>query len=289
MAKRSNRASSKRKRRPRIGLSRRNVTGRQYSLEWQAEAVNAISPDAIRAETITITGHDGDEIEAYRAMPLAQGSRGGIVWIHHMPGYDRETKEFVRRLAVNGYHTVAPNLYSREAPGAAPDDAAAAARAAGGVPDERLVGDVAGAVEHLRSLPGANGKFGVIGHCSGGRHAYLAACSLQFDAAVDCYGAFIVEDPPEGMPKAMTPILHLAANLSCPLLGLFGVEDKFPTPAGVATLDAELTRLSKPHEFHSYDGAGHAFFSVDRPVYRVEAAVDGWRRIDDFFATHLKG
>ena len=289
MAKRSNRASSKRKRRPRIGLSRRNVTGRQYSLEWQAEAVNAISPDAIRAETITITGHDGDEIEAYRAMPLAQGSRGGIVWIHHMPGYDRETKEFVRRLAVNGYHTVAPNLYSREAPGAAPDDAAAAARAAGGVPDERLVGDVAGAVEHLRSLPGANGKFGVIGHCSGGRHAYLAACSLQFDAAVDCYGAFIVEDPPEGMPKAMKPILHLAANLSSPLLGLFGVEDKFPTPAAVATLDAELTKLNKPHEFHSYDGAGHAFFSVDRPVYRVEAAVDGWRRIDDFFATHLKG
>jgi len=251
--------------------------------------VNAISPDAIRAETITITGHGGDEIEAYRAMPLAQGSRGGIVWIHHMPGYDRETKEFVRRLAVNGYHTVAPNLYSREAPGAAPDDAAAAARAAGGVPDERLVGDVAGAVEHLRSLPGANGKFGVIGHCSGGRHAYLAACSLQFDAAVDCYGAFIVEDPPEGMPKAMKPILHLAANLSSPLLGLFGVEDKFPTPAAVATLDAELTKLNKPHEFHSYDGAGHAFFSVDRPVYRVEAAVDGWRRIDDFFATHLKG
>jgi len=289
MAKRSNRASSKRKRRPRIGLSRRNVTGRQYSLEWQAEAVNAISPDAIRAETITITGQGGDEIEAYRAMPLAQGSRGGIVWIHHMPGYDRETKEFVRRLAVNGYHTVAPNLYSREAPGAAPDDAAAAARAAGGVPDERLVGDVAGAVEHLRSLPGANGKFGVIGHCSGGRHAYLAACSLQFDAAVDCYGAFIVEDPPEGMPKAMKPILHLAANLSSPLLGLFGVEDKFPTPAAVATLDAELTKLNKPHEFHSYDGAGHAFFSVDRPVYRVEAAVDGWRRIDDFFATHLKG
>ena len=53
--------------------------------------------------------------------------------------------------------------------------------------------------------------------------------------------------------------------------------------------DAELTRLGKPHEFHSYDGAGHSFFSVDRPAYRVDAAVDGWRRIDAFFATHLKG
>ena len=251
--------------------------------------MNAPSPDAIRAETITITGHNGDEIEAYRAMSLGGAARGGIVWIHHMPGYDRETKEFVRRLAVNGYHAVAPNLYSREAPGAAPDDAAAAVRAAGGVPDERLVGDVAGAVEHLRGLPGANGKFGVIGHCSGGRHAYLAACSLQLDAAVDCYGAFIVEDPPEGMPKAMKPILDLAPNLSCPLLGIFGADDRFPAPPAVAKLDAELTGLHKPHEFHSYDGAGHSFFSVDRPAYRPEAAVEGWQRIDEFFATQLKG
>jgi carboxymethylenebutenolidase len=251
--------------------------------------VNALSPDAIRAETITIIGHGGDEIEAYRAMPLTEKSRGGVVWIHHMPGYDRETKEFVRRLAVSGYHTVAPNLYSREAPGAAPDDAAAAVRAAGGVPDNRLVGDVAGAVDYLGSLPGTNGKFGVIGHCSGGRHAFLAACSLPFDAAVDCYGAFIVEDPPEGIPRAMQPILGLAPKLSCPLLGLFGVDDRFPAPPAVATLDAELTKLDKAHEFTSYDGAGHSFFSVDRQAYRDEAAVDGWRRIDEFFGTHLKG
>lgn len=250
--------------------------------------MNFYSPEAVRAESITITGDGGDQIEAYRATPLAEGSRGGVVWIHHMPGYDRETKEFVRRLAVNGYDAVAPNLYSREAPGAAPDDAAATVRAAGGVPDERLIGDVAGAVEHLRSLPGANGKFGVIGHCSGGRHAFLAACSLRLDAAVDCYGAFVVENPPEGVFKSK-PILDLAPDLTCPLLGLFGVEDRFPAPAAVATLDAELTRLGKAHEFHTYEGAGHAFFSVDRPSYRVEAAVDGWRRIDEFFATHLKG
>lgn len=131
-----------------------------------------ISPDAIRAETIT--GHGGDEIEAYRAVALAPGSRGSVVWLHHMPGYDRENKEFVRRLAVAGYHPVCPNLYSREAPGADPDDAAATVRAAGGVPDHRL--------------DGANGKVGVIGHCSAGRQAFLAACSLPLDAAVDCYG-----------------------------------------------------------------------------------------------------
>ncbi|MBV9513865.1 MAG: dienelactone hydrolase family protein [Mycobacteriaceae bacterium] len=251
--------------------------------------MTSISSDAIRAETVMITGNNGDEIEAYRAVPLAPGSRGGLVWIHHMPGYDRETKEFVRRLAVGGYHTICPNLYWREAPGADPDDAAAAARAAGGVPDDRLVGDVEGAAEYLRGLDGANGKIGVIGHCSGGRQAVLAACSLKVDAAVDCYGAFVVEDPPEGMPKHMKPILGLVGNLNCPLLGLFGKDDRYPSPESVQTLDAELTRSGKHHEFYSYDGAGHSFFSVDRPAYRVEAAVDGWRRIDEFFAKHLVG
>ncbi|MDT5371982.1 MAG: carboxymethylenebutenolidase [Mycobacterium sp.] len=251
--------------------------------------MTSISQDAIRAETVTINGHGGDEVEAYRAIPLSSGSRGAVVWIHHMPGYDRETKEFVRRLAVMGYNAICPNLYSREAPGADPDDAAATVRAAGGVPDDRLVGDVAGAFEYLLRLDGANGKVGVIGHCSGGRQTVLAACSLTIDAAVDCYGAFVVEDPPEGMPKHMKPILNLVGKLSCPLLGLFGKEDVYPSPESVAKLDAELTRFDKAHEFYSYDGAGHSFFSVDRPAYRVEAAVDGWRRISDFFGKHLAG
>jgi carboxymethylenebutenolidase len=243
--------------------------------------------DAIRAETITITGHGGDDVEAYLARPLAETPRGGVVVIHHMPGYDAATKEMVRRFAVHGYDAICPNLYFREAPGASPDDAAAASRAAGWIPDERLIGDVDGAATHLKSLPNANGKIGVIGHCSGGRHAFLVGCSLQVDAAADCYGAFVVNEPPSGMPAAMQPLLGLAPQLSCPLLGLFGAEDSFPTPKETAKLSAELDRLGKAHDFHTYDGAGHAFFAVDRPSYRPEAAVDGWRRIFDFFGKHL--
>jgi carboxymethylenebutenolidase len=243
--------------------------------------------NAIVAGTVTISGHGGDQIEAYLARPLDGGSRGGVVVIHHMPGYDASTKEIVRRFAVEGYNALCPNLYAREAPGADPDDAAAAVRALGGVPDERLVGDVSGASAHLKGLDGANGKIGVIGYCSGGRHTFLAACSLPVDAAVDCYGAFVVEDPPEGMPKHMQPILHLAPNLSAPLLGLFGKDDRFPDQDSVAALDAELSKLDKPHEFHSYEGTGHSFFSVDRPAYRPEAAVDGWSKILDFFGTNL--
>src|SRR5579875_2576770 len=142
--------------------------------------------DSLTATTIRIQGAAGDEIEAYLARPEGGEPRGGVVVIHHMPGYDRGTKEIVRRFAELGYDAICPNLYWREAPGASPDDAAATARAQGGVPDQRLLGDVAAAAAHLRSLPSSNGKVGVIGYCSGGRQSVLVGCNLDLDAAVDC-------------------------------------------------------------------------------------------------------
>ncbi|MGP0110013.1 MAG: dienelactone hydrolase family protein [Acidimicrobiales bacterium] len=243
--------------------------------------------DAMRAQTVQIRGHGDDPIEAYLAQPLDGVPTGGVVVIHHMPGYDEATKEITRRFAAHGYLAVCPNLYSREAPGASPDDAAAAARAQGGVPDERLVGDVAGAAAHLRSLGSSNGRIASIGYCSGGRQSFLAACSLELDAAVDCYGAFIVARPPEGMPFRVGPIVDLAPNLSCPLLGLFGAEDQHPAPAEVEELERALTTAGKEFEFHTFDGAGHAFFAPDRPSYRPDAATEGWQRIWAFFGRHL--
>jgi carboxymethylenebutenolidase len=243
--------------------------------------------DAMMAETVKINGHQGDEVEAYLARPLTPGPTGGVVVIHHMPGYDESTKEMVRKFAAHGYAAICPNLYWREAPGAAPDDAAATARASGGVPDERLVGDVAGAAAYLRGLTSSNGKVGVIGHCSGGRQAFLSACMLDLDAVVDCYGAFVVGTPPEGFPLQVQPVLPLADKLSCPVLGLFGADDQYPAPEEVATLEAELEKLGKEFEFHSYEGAGHAFFAVDRPSYRPASAVEGWQRIFEFYGRNL--
>ncbi|MGO9883374.1 MAG: dienelactone hydrolase family protein [Solirubrobacteraceae bacterium] len=245
--------------------------------------------DSMTAQTVRIAGHGGDEIEAYLARPEGDGARGGVVVIHHMPGYDRATKEIVRRFAELGYDAICPNLYWREAPGAAPDDAAATVRAQGGVPDERLIGDVGGSAEHLRSLDGSNGKVGVIGYCSGGRQSVLAACNLDLDAAVDCYGAFVTGTTPEGFPLNVTNLVEQLPNLRAPLLGLFGKEDSFPSPEQVAVLDEILTANDKLHEFHSYDDAGHAFFAVDRPAYRVEAATDGWERIEQFYGKYLGG
>ncbi len=241
----------------------------------------------LNAQTIRIKGHGDDEIEAYLARPLGGGSRGGVVVIHHMPGYDRGTKEITRRFAEMGYDAICPNLYWREAPGAAPDDAAATARAQGGVPDERLIGDVSGAASHLRGLDSSNGRVGVSGYCSGGRQSVLAACNLDLDAAVDCYGAFVTGIVPEGFPLRVTNLVDQLPNLRCPLLGLFGNEDKFPTPEQVDELEAILKDNGKEYEFHRYDGAGHAFFSVDRTAYNVVAATDGWARISEFYGKYL--
>jgi carboxymethylenebutenolidase len=244
--------------------------------------------EELTASTITMTGAGGDAIEAYLAVPEdGANARGSVVVIHHMPGYDTSSKEIVRKFAAHGYAALMPNLYYREAPDASPDDAAAVARAAGGVPDDRLVGDVQGAAEYLRSLAGSNGKVGVIGYCSGGRQAFLAACSLQLDAAVDCYGAWIVNPPADGMPLKVSPIVGLAPHLSCPLLGLFGADDKYPTPEETAELSKVLDELGKPHEFHTYEDAGHAFFSVNRPAYRPAAANDGWQKVFDFYGRYL--
>src|SRR5205807_7522582 len=118
--------------------------------------------DATLAETVRFPGADGDLLEGYAARPLDPSARGGVVVIHHLPGYDRETKEFVRRFAVMGYNALCPNLYTRVAPGASPDDAAAAVRAQGGVPDEQVAADVEASARHLRALTNANGKVGVI-------------------------------------------------------------------------------------------------------------------------------
>ncbi len=246
-----------------------------------------MTDESMHAETIHFVGHGGDDVEAYLAQPLDTGPRGGVVVIHHMPGYDQGTKEITRKFASQGYLAICPNLYFREAPGASPDDAAAAARAAGGVPDERLVGDVGGAAAILRSLAASNGKVGTIGYCSGGRQSFLAACSLDIDAAVDCYGAWVVAPPPEGLPLKIRPLVHLAGDLRCPLLGLFGADDQYPTPDEVKELEQALRAAGKDFDFRMFEGAGHAFFAVDRPAYRPEAAVEGWRAIWEFFGRHL--
>ncbi|GAA1954157.1 dienelactone hydrolase family protein [Catenulispora subtropica] len=251
-------------------------------------AMQTAMTNAIQAGTVHFAGNDGAEIEAYLAVPQNDAPRGGVVLIHHLPGYDEATREFARTFAVHGYDAVVPNLYSREGgPGISHEDAAAAVRADGGVPDERLVADVGAAAAYLRSLPTSNGRVGTIGYCSGGRQSLLAACSLELQAAVDNYGAFVMSDTPEGIGLRATSLESLLPGLSCPLLGNFGADDTHPSPEETARLAEALDKLGKTYDFKTYEGAGHAFFNVNRVSYRAEAAMDAWDRIFAFFQANL--
>lgn len=240
------------------------------------------------AETVTIPGHGGDEIHAYLARPLGPGPFPGMVLLHHMPGWDRWYKEAARTFAYAGYLAIAPDLYCREGHGES-DDVTARVRANGGVADAQVVGDAAAARDFLRAQPTSNGKVGVFGTCSGGRHAVLAATtSPGFDAVADLWGGGVVMKPEDLTEKRPVAPVDYTKDLACPLLGLFGEDDRAPTPAQVEVHEAALKEHGKTYEFHRYPGAGHGFFYHDRPrAYRAEQAVDGWKKVWDFFGRHL--
>lgn len=243
--------------------------------------------EGMLAETVTYPGANGDVINAYYARPLGPGPFPGVVVIHHMPGWDEWYREATRKFAHHGYAAISPNLYTRAGHGT-PEDVAASVRAEGGVADDQVVGDLAGALEFLRSLPNSNGKVGVFGTCSGGRHAYLAACRVPgFAAVVDCWGGRVVMGKEELTPKQPVSPLDYTADLACPLLGLFGEEDRSPTPEQVAQHEQVLKQLGKHYEFHMYPDAGHGFFYYDRPNYRQAPAVDGWGKIWVFLGKWL--
>ena len=239
------------------------------------------------AEMTSVSGHGGTDIAAYLAQPSGDGPFPGVVLIHHAPGWDELYIEMTRKFAHHGYIAICPDLYHRDGPGS-PEDVAAKVRAAGGVPDDQVLGDVEASMRYVRSLPNLNGRVGLIGSCSGGRQTFLVVCKTQgFDAAVELWGGRVVMSKEELNPKQPVAPIDYTKDLSCPLLGLFGEDDPSPTPDQVALHEQELKKHGKSYEFHMYPNAGHGFFYYDRPMYRLEPALDGWNKVFAFFEKHL--
>jgi carboxymethylenebutenolidase len=243
--------------------------------------------EGITAEVITIPGGGGDEIHAWLARPAGEAPVPGIVAVHHLPGWDEFYREFCERLARHGYAVICPDLFDRYGHGT-PDDVAATVRSQGGVPDDSVVADCEAALRWLKAQPGSSGKAGIIGTCSGGRHALLAGSRVAgFDAVADLWGGGVVMAPEDLTPARPVAPIDYTAGLQAPLLGLFGNEDQHPSPEQVSQHEEELKRHGKTYEFHRYDGAGHGFFYYHWPLYRPEPAMDGWEKVFGFFGRHL--
>jgi carboxymethylenebutenolidase len=249
---------------------------------------NAFRTDAeggMVAGVTTMTAGGGDQIHTYIARPDGPGPYPGVVLIHHAPGWDEFYREFARRFTEHGFIAIVPNLYERFGHGT-PDDVAASVRGAGGLSDASVIADAEGARDWITSHPTSNGKVGIIGTCSGGRHAVLVASSSPgWGAVADLWGGGVVG----GQPSELRPVapIDLTPNLNAPLIGLFGNDDMGPSPAQVDQHEAALKENGKTYVFHRYDGAGHGFFYYHAPAYRQQAAMDGWNKVDAFFIEHL--
>ena len=209
---------------------------------------------------------NGRRMRAYVATPPTHPAPGVMVCMHG-PGIDEFIQDICERLAASGFLAIAPDFYHRQTE--------PLVEAWTRIKDAEALGDMAAALEALRALPEADAsRYGVIGFCMGGRLAFLCAANTPaLRAAVVFHGGNIL------VSRDMPSPLAQAGGIQAPLLGLFGAEDTNPTLADVHLIDAELTRLGKVHEFHNYEGAGHAFLNFTRPaVFREAQASDAWAR-----------
>jgi len=231
-----------------------------------------------RWDSVTV---NGGPMQCYVTTPDGEGPFPAVVVIQHAGGVDEFVQTMTDRIAAAGYVGIAPDLYHREDPNSGDDAMTRMSR----LRDTGMVRDVDLAIEHLKTVPHVKpDRIGITGFCMGGRVAYLmAAANPAVRAAVVFYGGNIMVPWGEGPAP-----FDLTDRIQCPVLGLFGGDDQNPSPADVAKLDAELSRLGKAHEFHSYPGAGHAFMSEGRPNYRKRAAEDAWPRCTAWFDRHLR-
>jgi carboxymethylenebutenolidase len=224
---------------------------------------------------------DGSMMRMYVSVPQGSGPFPALVVAQHQGGVDEFIQSMTKRLADGGYVAAAPDLYHRDGPECADDARTRSMR----LRDRNVIADTNAAVSFLQKHSAvAPEQLGVIGFCMGGRIAYLtAATTPEFKAAVAYYGGNIFRAWGRDTPSPF----ERTAEIHCPLVGHFGADDKNPSPEDMQKLDAELSKFNKPHEFYSYENAGHAFMDHSKESYRRHADEASWPRTLAFLKRHL--
>ena len=223
-------------------------------------------------------------LRGYLARPSTPGPWPGVVVLHELVGQDDVARRQADRLAAAGYLALLPDLFSDGGALRCLKATFAALKAQRG----RAFQDIEASRTWLAGQADCTGRVGVIGFCMGGAFALLAA-TRGFDASSVNYGP-LPDDPDSALEGA------------CPIVGSYGARDRGLRGAA-ATLGATLTWLGVEHDVKEYPTANHSFLNdapngpvVLRPLLKVAgigpdpvAAADAWRRIEDFFARHLRG
>ena len=234
-------------------------------------------------ETIEV---NGNPMEVFVFRPVGPGPFPAILLAMHIPGHtgiehDEFTLRTAERLAENGYLTAVPFIFhwwpKSDEMGPKRD----------GFRDDWVVADLKAALDLLHRRDDVmDDRIAIVGHCWGGRVAWLGACHLQgLKAAAIFYGGRIRSAMGAGNP----PAIDLVGDIHCPVIGFFGNDDKFPTPEDVDVYESALKQDGVPYNFYRYDGAGHAFQSFNSvDHYRKEQSEDAWEKVLAFLHENLK-
>jgi len=227
------------------------------------------------------TPSDDNSMPIYLSLPEGTGPFPALVVIQHQTGVDEFMQGMAQRLAGAGYLAAVPNLYHRDGPDCQDDPRTRSQR----LGDRRVMNDIEATVKFLRSNPHVDGqRIGIVGFCMGGRVVYLAATTNPaFKAAVTFYPGNTGRAWGRDIPSPF----ERSADMNCPIQGHFGDDDKNPSPEDRQKLAAELTKHNKPHEFHAYPGAGHAFMDNTKESFRAAAEAAAWPRMLEFLRRHL--
>jgi len=232
----------------------------------------------VRWDTVNV---DGQPMRVYLGVPEGAPRRAGLLVAQHGPGVDGFIQDAVNRLFRQGYVAAAPELFHRQ-----PAEIKEGTSRVGLLKDDEIIADMNATLAHMKSIKGlAVGPIGIVGFCMGGRVSYLmAAANKEIKACTVFYGGNILKQW-----GSLPSPFDRTRDINCPVIGFFGVEDTNPSPDDVKQIVAELTRLGKPHEFHSYNNAGHAFQNfLDAPRYRERPAHGTWGEMLAFFAQNLR-
>lgn len=229
----------------------------------------------------------GSSMEVFIFSPDGGGPHPGLVLAQHIPvGHtgienDEFTIKSAERLADSGFYVAVPFIFHWW-----PKDEEILVKRDESR-DDWMVADVKAAFNLLSHRVDVEAdRIGIVGHCWGGRVAWLGACHIpEMAACAIFYGGRIKI----GMGDHSTPPIELANNINCHVAGFFGNDDKNPTPEDVDEYSAALDKANVPHTFHRYDGAGHAFQNFPAPErYRAVQSEDAWGKVLTFLNQQLR-
>lgn len=240
----------------------------------QAHAAIVAADDArVSASRITWPGGQG-EISGYLARPKeAKGKLPAVVVIHENRGLTPHIEDVTRRLALEGFLALGPDLLSPL--GGTPANEDAARESIGKLDAAAVTADLRATLAFLEKHESGNGKVGAVGFCWGGlRVGELAiAAGGELDAGVVYYGR---QPAAEGVAKIGAPLL----------LHYGGLDTR--VNEGIPAFEAALKEHQKRYTLHIYEGANHAFNNdTSEARYDKKTAELAWSRTVAFFKEHL--